>query len=365
MKKYRFFALFLGFLLPLCLSAQPYFKGTFDFNPVTKALSFSVKPVGGNITSAIGYFEFDVSYPLSSNLTFGAITNNTATFPGLSVATSAGANYNGQKIQIFNFTSTITSNTYTAGTEYLVFSVILSGTGAPDVQLITNYVTEYPVFAVSSGSGTPLFDPSLTDIFYQSGTSTTQSTSGNDTYITLSAVLPLELISFTAKANSNTIDLAWRSIRETNFVGYEIERAHDGINFRNIGFEKGLGQSGQTDYTFSDKDVELGIDYFYRLKMLDTDGSNTFSPIVKAKLAGRIEPTLYPNPAIDQVFIDWNGLQVDRVTLYNVQGSALFTTNQLDEVRSALNVDTLPVGWYMIRAYSEQNAVSSFRFYKG
>ncbi len=110
--------------------------------------------------------------------------------------------------------------------------------------------------------------------------------------------LPLELLSFTTTPKSKTIQLDWTSNNEINFAGYELQRSTDGKNFDKIAWIESKANPLSTEsYIYIDQTVRSGIVYYYRLKMIDTDGSFVYSPTRSARLEEVWgNPFLYPNP---------------------------------------------------------------------
>lgn len=124
----------------------------------------------------------------------------------------------------------------------------------------------------------------------------------------VAVVLPLELLSFDAKAGKEAIDLRWKTGKEENFRGFNIERSLDGKKYTSIGFETGKNVKG-ADYTFTDRNVVNGQVYYYRLRMIDNDGRNTVSDIRSAVLQGAVVAStgvnIYPNPSNGDVNLDF------------------------------------------------------------
>jgi hypothetical protein len=93
-----------------------------------------------------------------------------------------------------------------------------------------------------------------------------------------SAVVPVELLNFTAELLSGDVKLVWQTASELNNHGFEIQRnlrnkAGENTDWSTIGFVEGNGTTtGVTDYNFIDNPLESGT-YSYRLKQLDFDGS--------------------------------------------------------------------------------------------
>jgi|GEM_PF-3680527 len=87
-------------------------------------------------------------------------------------------------------------------------------------------------------------------------------------------IVPVELISFTAKLREDIIQLSWETATELNNMGFDIERRIDKSEWVKIGFIKGYGTSSlRRSYTFDDPDLIQQGKYSYRLKQQDFNGS--------------------------------------------------------------------------------------------
>lgn len=100
----------------------------------------------------------------------------------------------------------------------------------------------------------------------------------------LSSSLPVQLISFTGTRNDLKISLQWKVANETSFDFYQVERSLDGITFNSIGKLPGTMQD---QYQFDDPFPLPGTNY-YRLKMVDQDGSFKYSKIISVISANAI-----------------------------------------------------------------------------
>jgi choice-of-anchor B domain-containing protein len=110
--------------------------------------------------------------------------------------------------------------------------------------------------------------------------------------------VPVELTSFTARSNGNSVTLDWSTATEKNNQGFEIERKSGG-DFYTIGFVEGFGTTTEpVDYSYVDKNLENGV-YEYRLKQVDFDGSFSFSEEIAVEVSNPSSFVLnqnYPNP---------------------------------------------------------------------
>jgi hypothetical protein len=114
----------------------------------------------------------------------------------------------------------------------------------------------------------------------------------------MNAPVPVELVSFSARRKSRSVDLRWTTATELNNYGFDVERGNsaDG-DFAAIGFVAGHGSKlSPTDYAFTDDAAPAGTLY-YRLKQIDRDGSVTYGPVVEVTATTpTFELRNYPNP---------------------------------------------------------------------
>lgn len=119
---------------------------------------------------------------------------------------------------------------------------------------------------------------------------------GTATVSCTTVILPLELTAFTAEQEVATVRLRWTTATEQNTAHFAIERKSGAGDWAVIGELSASGTSQHENrYDFTDHTAEAGHNY-YRLHMVDTDGSSTWSPTVHA-LFRPLGPSVYPNPA--------------------------------------------------------------------
>jgi photosystem II stability/assembly factor-like uncharacterized protein len=138
--------------------------------------------------------------------------------------------------------------------------------------------------------------------------------------------VPVEVISFTTKIETNEIIIAWITASELNNYGFEIQRSVDDKVWENIGFVAGHGTSTVTShYQFIDPTINRR-EISYRLKQIDFDGTFTLSQIVIVHIENYPSAfSLYqnfPNPFNPNTEITFEipyQSQV-RIILYNITG---------------------------------------------
>jgi hypothetical protein len=111
--------------------------------------------------------------------------------------------------------------------------------------------------------------------------------------------IPVELVSFTASANRNSVELKWKTATEKNNSGFEIQRRRNGDYWTDLTFIRGKGTTTEPgEYFYSDKDISEGS-YSYRLKQIDYNGVYEYSRIVEVDYSSPVQYSLeqnYPNP---------------------------------------------------------------------
>ncbi|MBK6343406.1 MAG: hypothetical protein IPF41_12670 [Flavobacteriales bacterium] len=117
-------------------------------------------------------------------------------------------------------------------------------------------------------------------------------------------LLPVQLISLNGAPVPEGIRLEWNTATETNTAFFAVERQDETGAFQQIGQVAAAGNSTSTTaYEFLDAQPLPGFNY-YRLKMIDLDGSDELSEVVAvANRYGSFVGGLFPNPAEDQISV--------------------------------------------------------------
>jgi Secretion system C-terminal sorting domain len=168
------------------------------------------------------------------------------------------------------------------------------------------------------------------------GTSTEITPLGEfDNYVSFSvnaicAPLPVELSSFSASANGNSVTMNWTTATEINNSGFDIERSADNNTFNKIGFVPGFGTTTESkSYTYMDNPQKEGT-YYYRLKQVDLNGtfkySNTAEVNVTSPMLYSLEQN-YPNPFNPTTQIDYSipNQGFVNITVFNELGQKVAT----------------------------------------
>ena len=133
-----------------------------------------------------------------------------------------------------------------------------------------------------------------------------------------------------------------------NVSHFNVQRSIDGKTFENIGSVYAKGDGG---YIYSDKvppPSPKGLLY-YRLEMVDNDGSKSYSEIRVVKFT-IIQPiTIYPNPAHTSVSVQ--GINVAEIDIVNNVGTTVVSkivTAGSGSSNTSLSVGALVAGSYTV-----------------
>ena len=133
--------------------------------------------------------------------------------------------------------------------------------------------------------------------------------------------LPITLTSFTVSYVNKKAALNWQVSEQLNVKQYEIEWGTDGRNFQYIGTQSAIGNNTAQNYQWLHSGVFPGKN-FYRLKVVDNDGTYTYSPtrFINTDITNGI--TVYPNPATQFIQADITGITATaEVVLINALGA--------------------------------------------
>jgi len=187
--------------------------------------------------------------------------------------------------------------------------------------------------------------------------------------------LPVELTSFNASIDGNSVVLKWTTETEINNFGFQIERAliHPDnsypMEFTLIGFVNGSGNSNsQKIYSFRDE-LSVPAKYIYRLKQIDTDGKYRYIKSMEVSFNLLSDYQMfqnYPNPFNPATTISYTLPYESNVTIkiFNSLGTEVrsIVNEKLNSGSYSLSINASDLAsgiyFYRIEAYSIEYGVS-------
>jgi uncharacterized repeat protein (TIGR01451 family) len=159
--------------------------------------------------------------------------------------------------------------------------------------------------------------------------------------------LPLKLILFNAIANdNNNILVYWNTVNEINTAYFILEKSFDGIHFIST-VEIAAKGFGDNNYFYS---IPKSGKVFLRLKMVDKDGSVSYSKIILINSISTQHILISPNPVKNYLNITLNSTGVIslKCKLVNSLG-AVVKSFSLKSGFHSINVSDLATGVYCLQ----------------
>lgn len=164
------------------------------------------------------------------------------------------------------------------------------------------------------------------------------------------SALPIILSAFTVQSSRCIAHLAWTTATEINSKQFEVQQSFDGVNFTTIGIVPASGNSAiENHYSFIKKLISQ-TNYF-RLFMLDMDGTSKLSPVVSvtSNCTNNVI-AIYPNPVNDILYIE--GLQnYQSIEVIDISGR-IVQQQKVSAGTSSINVHSLSKGNYILKLKS-------------
>jgi len=186
-----------------------------------------------------------------------------------------------------------------------------------------------------------------------------ESTKATFNLVLNGTALPLKLVSFTGDVAGTYNNLNWVAESIINVSKLVIERSANGINFESVGQVTGAAVYNKSG-NFKDLKPTIGNSY-YRLKIVNGDGSVEYSNVVLLKRGDKFLFTINPNPAVGfaevQISSELRGNFT--IVLHNVAGQKLLTKTvnvNSSLVSERLDVSNLPKGIYSVAVYDPQQS---------
>lgn len=172
-----------------------------------------------------------------------------------------------------------------------------------------------------------------------------------DYTLNIIAALPVDFLSFTAKANETAAaELHWQTASEYNNKGFEVEMAHeDASQFTKLGF---VAANEAHLYQYTSQALAAG-QYYFRLRQVDHDGQFAYSSIQRLVIAGD-RPTfrLAPNPVKELLNIKAGIVLTEAASVEVLQATGQviqMVTLPAGSSSLSLSVSHLPAGSYILR----------------
>jgi hypothetical protein len=182
--------------------------------------------------------------------------------------------------------------------------------------------------------------------------------------------LPVEWLYFNVENQGNANRLLWATASEENALSFEVQRSVNGSTFEKIGTKAAAGNSTVTNYyEFMDNNPQNGLNY-YRIKLINTDGTEEFTEIKVIENTFAVDFSVYPNPSSDIIHFNSTTDKVEdiKVEILDILGRVVKTEihkSVIGKNNVPLRIAELQSGSYSLRAtFLQSNKTNSAKFVK-
>jgi hypothetical protein len=228
--------------------------------------SGQISVTGPNGTATLNGFTYFEPAPVVYDITsFSPVSGTTG-----AVVTIRGDHFTGATSVSFGETK---AASFTVTTDSTILAIIGTGTSG--------------MVKVSS----PSWQDSLAGFTFVQDT-THSGSGGSSTQISV-----FELLQFSGTLSGDEPLLQWIARNDKTLFYYVVERGTDGTAFTvQTSLQPNIKDAGNHSYSFTDPSPRAGVNY-YRLKMVDTSGTFTYSATIKIQANGKTNLlSVYPNP---------------------------------------------------------------------
>ena len=330
----------LGLNIPATTGSYTFPIGSDATNYRPANINFTVAPTAGTLAArCIAGFPGNTGLPLTELAVLPSITDNISLVSDdyweVSQVSGSGGTYdatftgNGQA-NIFNFANTTLIKRTNALGNWAIEGTHIATTGSNTAPVVSRTgLTAFSQFAIGGPIG----------------------------------ALPVSLISFNGSLQNGQVKLFWKTENEINVSQYMIEKSTDARTYNNIGNVAALNASSN-NYNYTDATSLAGVAY-YRLKIIDRDGSFKYSNIIALNNKKPGVLSIFPNPVNSSIFITHDkALAGAKIEVYAMDGRKVMgATATTGATQTSVNAASLPAGQYNL-VFANGDNVQYIKFVK-
>lgn len=164
-------------------------------------------------------------------------------------------------------------------------------------------------------------------------------------YPDCAGTLPVFLHKFSVTQIGGEHLVKWTTEQEIDIDYYELERSTDGATYHVINRQPANNTTGTNQYSYSDNSFLPGINY-YRLKILELDGSVKYSIIIRTEAEQQVEGLkIIPNPVAKDFSLSYSSPDDGVVTIKinDITGRLVHTLKEgVNKGQNIIYIQSLP-----------------------
>jgi hypothetical protein len=166
--------------------------------------------------------------------------------------------------------------------------------------------------------------------------------------------LPVKLISFEGNKVGSGVLLKWTTSQSINFSHFEVEHSTDNKSWYILNKIDGSSYLNNVNYQYMH--TRPSAQNYYRLNMIDNDGSYTYSKTVSVQLQqsnlSNLHISATPNPVSDRLTIRHDkNMAIDIIGIYDMMGKNV-TSETTNMEGNQLDISKLKDGIYFIHVFT-------------
>lgn len=170
--------------------------------------------------------------------------------------------------------------------------------------------------------------------------------------------VPLQLTSFSAQKVGSNVQLKWSTAQEQNSKEFVVERSADQSNWSVVTTVSAANNSNGANYAAEDRSPAQGTNY-YRLKMVDNDGSHAYSDIKSVVFSNSFAVSISPNPASTFINVTLSGSNgSSRVMVSDINGKIVY--NELTTApKLQISTSNFARGMYIVKVINGNETLTN------
>jgi len=173
-------------------------------------------------------------------------------------------------------------------------------------------------------------------------------------------ILPISLFNFSGTENNRKVQLYWQTEHEGNSSYFEIQRSADGNSFETFATVSAQGNINNNYQSTDDLFFYVFKTVYYRIKMVNINGSFKYSPSVMLQLAAKGNNTIkaWPLPFSSNLNIAFEGEEKEtvKITIRSINGSTVMnltsTVTKGPNTIALYQAQSMPSGTYLLTVSS-------------
>lgn len=177
-------------------------------------------------------------------------------------------------------------------------------------------------------------------------------------------VLPVKLDAFTGFYNkrNSSVDLTWNTSFEQGLKGFSIEKSNSSTDWADIKNLNASGSSTGGTYFYSDNSLQAASKLFYRLKMINDDGTFQYSNIIFFQLAATNDINLV---IAESNLVIKTEINIKEARLFDMAGNQVMPKKKKQSgIDISFSLHSLQSGMYVVFVIDHNNNSFSKKFMK-